>query len=234
MILSETSDYIRRNSSANSANYYKIAYDEEKSGGNFEKEDFTRLMQRFKFVDGKLKSLTVMTCILIFLVCVHLICDFLSPSHTQIQSKRLKTRKMLNEDICEKGWYDGRFVQLGCLKFEVDMKSHEEAETFCKKENASLIEISRPAQLQVLVNMMVVLETSLGRGLWWAGGSDLSEDGEWTWSMSGRPIEDWVWGKERPEKAAGHNFLCFHYQVSYLGDDCYNNATWGRALCQRK
>ena len=84
------------------------------------------------------------------------------------------------------------------------------------------------------IELLTVLETSLGRGLWWAGGSDLSEDGEWTWSMSGRPIEDWVWGKERPEKAAGHNFLCFHYKVSYLGDDCYNNATWGRALCQRQ
>ena len=236
MILSETSDYIHRNSSANSEySYNKIAYDEEKSGGNLEKEDVSHLMQRFKIVDRKLKSLTVMSCILIFLVCLHLICDFLSPSHAQIESKKPKKRtSMLKDDSCETGWYDGRFVELGCLKFETDMKSHEDAKTFCEKENASLIEVSRPAQLQVLVNLMEVLEASLGRGLWWAGGSSLTEDGEWTWRLSGRPIEDWVWGKEQPERAAGHNFLCFHYQVSYLGDDCYNNATWGRALCQRK
>ena len=233
MILSETSNMIR-NSSATSDYYYnRIAYDEEQigAGGQFEKEDVKHVLQRFKIVDKKLRSLTVMGCILIFLVCLHLICDFLSPSQTKIQTKRPKTQ-MTKEDDCQTGWYDGRFVELGCLKFELDMMSHEDAKTFCEKENASLIEVSLPAQLQVLVNMMEVLEASLGRGLWWTGGSNLSE--KWTWYKSGRPIEDWVWVKDQPENAEGHNYLCFHYQVSYLGDDCYNNATWGRALCQKK
>ena len=233
MILSETSNFMNRNSSATSDYYYnKIAYDEEQTGGGrFEKEDVQHVMQRFKIVDKKLKSLTVIGCILIFIACLHLICDFLSPSQTQIQTKRTKTQMTSEEDDCQKGWYDGRSVELGCLKFELNMMSHDDARTFCEKENASLIEVSLPAQLQVLVNLMEVLEASLGRGLWWSGGSNLSE--KWSWSKSGRPIEDWVWGKNQPENVEGHNYLCFHYQVSYLGDDCYNNATWGRALCQK-
>ena len=227
---------MNRNSSATSDYYYnKIAYDEEQSGGaggQFEKDDVKHVMQRFKIVDKKLKSLSVMGCILIFIACLNLICDFLSPTQTHIQSKMPKLKMTSEEDACQKGWYDGRSDELGCLKFELDMMSHEDARIFCEKENASLIEVSLPAQLQVLVNIMEVLEASLGRGLWWSGGSNLSE--KWTWRKSGRPIEDWVWGKDQPESAEGHNYLCFHYQVSYLGDDCYNNATWGRALCQKK
>ena len=106
MILSETSDFINRNSSATSDYYYnKIAYDEEQTGGGqFEKEDVQHVMQRFKIVDKKLKSLTVIGCILVFIACLQLICDFLSPSQTQIQTKRTKTQMTSEEDICQQGW----------------------------------------------------------------------------------------------------------------------------------
>ena len=224
MNLSDTSDY--RDGNSSSDNYYKIAYEEEKNGGNLEKQDVKHLLRRFKKVEGKLRGLNVMGCLLIFLVCVHLMCDFLSPSHTEERSK--------SGESCEAGWFNGKFVELGCLKFSVNMTSYEDAKTYCEKENAFLIELNQQAQVEVLVNIMEVLEESQGKSLlWWAGGSKLAEDGSWTWSQSGRPIEDWVWAQGQPDKAADHDYLCFHYAVDFRGDDCYNNTTWGKALCQK-
>ena len=226
MMLAETSDYY----------YNKIAYNEDQKDPSFENEDVPKVAKRMRIIEGRLTSLMVLVCILIFLVSVHLICNFVAKNHLQKENQtKANTQKThSSQDSCETGWYNGWSQELGCLKFEVEMKSQEDAKAFCEEHNAHLVEVQQPAQLQVLINLMEVLELSLGRGLWWTGGSNLAEDGKWTWRRSGEPIGDWIWGEDQPDDAEGHNFLCFHYQVSYLGSDCYNNATWGRALCQRK
>lgn len=222
--------------------YYEVEeqrHSENRFLGNALRKDLTNIRKRLKVVDRRLQCFFVTFCI----VCAATIAfvlfvnfkPFMESGNRKNSPEDLKDpRTVILSTDCNEGWFDGNFVDMGCLHLETTMMSHSNATTLCETMNASLLEVHTQPQMEVIVNMLKVVEPFLGRSTWWTGGSNLGHEDEWRWTTSKLPVGRFVWGAGQPGGQVDHNYLCLSYKDEYLGGDCYNNCTWGHPICQKK
>merc|ERR1711997_1207859 len=135
------------------------------------------------------------SCILIFLFLGFVSCEEMSP---------------LTASDCPSGWSDASSVDMGCLLFHSTQPMiWTEAIQYCKRAytNGSLVEILTPQQLDFLVMDLLFLETQVGNKLWWTGGTDFGEEGDWTWSRSRESVGDFVWHSSEPNSGIGSDCM---------------------------
>ena len=158
-----------------------------------------------------------------------LIAVLLSLHHNVISSELLPEPPGVSA-ACEPGWMDASSVNLGCLKFGTEAVSYQEANSFCQENGAFLIEIFSAVQMEFMVMELQLLETLTGARFYWGGGTDLNREGQWYWSHSLIPIEDFVWARGQPDGGLLSNYFVFSDQ-DYMGDD-YPSSSFAYALCQ--
>ena len=124
-----------------------------------------------------------------------------------------------NDEACDSGWLDGSSVGLGCLMFGTDPMTFLEANKFCYKNSAHLVEILSEAQMDYMKVELQLRETMVGPRDYWGGGSDLNREGQWYWTHSLLPLEHFVWAEGEPNGGATENFLEFYYYKEYNGND---------------
>ena len=61
--------------------------------------------------------------------------------------------------VCDSGWVDGHFVELGCFKFGAQSMSISEANSYCFGEKGYLLEILTLPQMDYLQQYLELLET---------------------------------------------------------------------------
>ena len=135
------------------------------------------------------------------------------------------------ETGCEPGWMDGHSVNLGCLKFGSEAVSYQEAHKICHEAGAFLIEIFSKGQMDFMVMELALLETLTGARFYWGGGTDMNREGQWYWSHSLIPIEEFVWARGQPDGGALSNYFVFNDE-DYMGED-YPSSSFAYALCQK-
>ena len=64
-----------------------------------------------------------------------------------------------NAEACDSGWLDGSSVGLGCLMFGTDPMTFLEANKFCYKNSAHLVEILSEAQMDYMKVELQLRET---------------------------------------------------------------------------
>ena len=132
---------------------------------------------------------------------------------------------------CDPGWSDAYFVGLGCVKFGVDPMTYQEANEFCYNNSAYLVEIHDTDQMDFMMMELKLLETFVGKRNYWGGGTDMNREGQWYWSHSLIPIEEFVWARGQPDGGAMSNYFVFSDE-DYMGDD-YPSSSFAYALCQK-
>ena len=95
---------------------------------------------------------------------------------------------------CDEGWFDGSFVDLGCILFSREPRYYYEANTFCQDLGSHLIEIHTQSQSDFIqMELKLLDEDVIGESYWWSSGSDSGREGQWYWEHSLTPVEDFVW-----------------------------------------
>ena len=61
--------------------------------------------------------------------------------------------------VCDSGWVDGHFVELGCFKFGAQSMTIDEANSYCFGEKGYLLEILTLPQMDYLQQYLQLLET---------------------------------------------------------------------------
>ena len=199
------------------ADDYKVSYDEDYNDGNKLRK---RMDEQFKDVNKKTNdifkvlkySLIVLLCLLVVIVCLGAV------TLADTQKKTSKDYPPIREKECDKGWFDGSSVGLGCLLFsfppEIELllpMTEAQALKFCKSKDkgSRLIELENKTQLDFLSSnsdkMPMFLKPYSSENLpiytFLSGAhfngtmADDGKSGLWLWE-SGREVQDWVWGGE--------------------------------------
>ena len=138
--------------------------------------------------------------------------------------------------VCEDiGWVNGESVNLGCLLFLKRSKKYSVAKKYCTQNDAHLVEIFSPKQMDFLVNKLKSLDEG-NRTYWWGGATDEQEEGAWQWSLAGTKVESFVWGVAQPDTSTARNFLCFGSAYNYFGNDCHDRCAHcpNYIICQKR
>ena len=81
---------------------------------------------------------------------------------------------------------------------------------------------------------------------WWGGATDEEQEGDWRWTQSGVPVQDFMWGDNEPNNGNGgdgEDYFCFFKSVQveseydegpFRGNDCSSSTMIGYPLCQQR
>ena len=137
---------------------------------------------------------------------------------------------------CPEGWIQATSVDMGCLlPNRNEAMTWEAANVYCQKEeNAALVELQTPDQMDYLIMELNSIEETLGTAFYWAGASDVGREGTWIWSSSLEPVEDFVWGPGEPASGYAGNCLVLISGYGYKGIDgsCEELYKW-YPICQK-
>ena len=131
--------------------------------------------------------------------------------------------------------------------------NYDDAITFCKEKNSSLIEIDSPDQKDFIfdkfhkisgeVNWQLYNSGSRKYKAWWGGATDEEQEGDWRWTQSGGPVQNFMWSDKEPNNEGGEeDYFCFFKAVPvasdndegpYKGNDCSGNSRMGYPVCQK-
>merc|ERR1719410_445828 len=80
---------------------------------------------------------------------------------------------------CPEHWLDGSHVDMGCLLINrTEPMTWEEANKYCQSvEDAALVEIHIPKQLEYLSMELKTIEEYIGPAYYWTGGTDKGREG---------------------------------------------------------
>ena len=109
--------------------------------------------------------------------------------------------------------------------------TYQDANTFCYNHSTLLVEVHDTDQMDFMVMELQLLETFTGKRNYWAGGTDMNREGQWYWSHSLIPIEEFVWARGQPDGGALSNYFVFNDE-DYMGED-YPSSSFAYALCQK-
>ena len=124
---------------------------------------------------------------------------------------------------CPEHWTDGSLVNMGCLLFNSSATySWTEASFFCqdpKGGNSSLVEIETQQQMDYLLLMLNLLSDHEDPRTWWTSGTDLGREGNWYWSNSLQPVEEFIWHNAtgEPDQGLSANCLSLYSTLDYEG-----------------
>lgn len=141
---------------------------------------------------------------------------------------------------CPEGWIQATFVDMGCLlPNRTEALTWDAANVYCQREeNATLVDIQRPDQMEYLKMELSSIEEYLGPADYWAGASDVGREGTWIWSDILMPVEDFVWhsGPNHTYPSSGYagNCLVITAFYGYEGVDgsCTESYKW-YPICQK-
>nr|WCD23705.1 C-type lectin [Glycymeris yessoensis] len=130
-------------------------------------------------------------------------------------------------DGCDAGWQpygDSCYLFTNTSMFPID------AENFCKTQNGYLAEPKDAG-----INTFLKDNAAGGPGVnYWIGGTDLTDEGQWRWSHSGKCFSYTGWGHIAPNDL-NHNEDCLHlthhYNYKWNDVNC-NHATF--FICEKK
>ena len=157
-------------------------------------------------------------------------------------------RNMFEVTECDETWVDASSVGLGYLWFETSAAyNYSSAIAFCERRNSSLIEIDSKEQWNFTITKLETISEKVpfsidafGESMvkaWWGGASDEEKEGEWVWTKSGVPVQEFVWGEGQPNNyKRKQNYFCFHKQKgqeSFEGNDDIGSTRY-YPLCQKK
>ena len=257
MSTSERSDQIN-------ADYYKVSYDEDYNDGNKLRK---RMDEQFKDVNKKTNdifkvlkySLIILLCLLVVIVCLGAVT--LANTQKKTSGGRNETENRGNSPIgkeCDKGWFDGSSVGLGCLLFTFP---HDflpmavgPAIKYCEinYKYSRLIELDNDDQLKFLSSNTDKMHTflKLNPKYTFLSGASFNGtmvngnfSGSWMWNTSETHVQDWVWRGDLPivpTDLPRRRFLAFQHQdgKSFLGSPFpflrTNPRTKIVPLCQKK
>ena len=124
--------------------------------------------------------------------------------------------------------------------------------SFCKGKNSSLIEIDSIDQKNFIFDKLkkisgeVEWQTPERRKYkaWWGGATDEKQEGNWRWTQSGGPVQDYMWGDKEPNNQGNdENVFCFFKAIQvmsnyddgpYHGNDCSGISRMGYPVCQQR
>ena len=125
--------------------------------------------------------------------------------------------------------------------------------SFCKGKNSSLIEeIDSIDQKDFIFDKLqkisgeVEWQTPPGRKYkaWWGGATDEEQEGDWRWTQSGDPVQDFMWSVGEPNNHRDdEDYFCFFKAVQVeseydegplKGNDCSSSSMVGYPLCQQR
>jgi len=140
---------------------------------------------------------------------------------------------------CDQGWYEIPFLNPGislnssCFYFETGIKNWYDAKTDCENRGGYLAEVI-DAHDACLVNEVVTDFAAImyGGSLYWLGGNDEHEEGNWKWAHSDTNIDDqypdscWVDGYPRDDDKSN----CLYFSTNtwepstnWRDGDCNSN-----------
>ncbi|XP_013881141.1 ladderlectin [Austrofundulus limnaeus] len=115
---------------------------------------------------------------------------------------------------CSNGWTE---YDQYCYLFRNTASTWNDAEDFCNLFGAHLTSIQGPDQYAFLRRLIV--ETTGTNTRTWVGGTNLHDDGDWTW-IDGTPFTFTNWGPGEPNNAGG-NEHCM--DINLRGQDYVND-----------
>ena len=124
---------------------------------------------------------------------------------------------------------------MGCLLFNSNATlTWEEANTYCQKEEGSLLQIWNELQLDFVRMQLSFLYDHVPMQRWWTAGTDAGKEGEWRWTTSLAPVADFIWQTDQPSGGLSENCLYLYYQIGFMGGDYPCTSNIPAAICERK
>ena len=119
-------------------------------------------------------------------------------------------------NYCPEHWLDANSVYMGCLLINRTVPmSWLEANKYCQSvEEAVLIEIHTPEQLDFIRMELNTIEEYIGAANYWTGGTDIGREGKWFWISSLSIVEDFAAGILNQRFAANCHTLVANYDYS--------------------
>ena len=244
------------------ADDYKVSYDEDYNDGNKLRK---RMEEQFKDVNKRTNdifkvlkySLIILLCLLVAIVCLGAVTLTNTQKKTKGGSNENENRgNSPIEKECDKGWFDGSSVGLGCLLFSFP---HDflpiplpQALTYCEEKDSRLIELDDIDQLKFLSSNTDKMHTFLKLNPKYAflsgatfNGTKVNGNwsGSWVWESAETHVQTWVWKDDLPivpTDLPRRQHLAFQHQdgKSFLGSPFpfprANPRTRIVPLCQRK
>ena len=125
-----------------------------------------------------------------------------------ISSEKNRINQILSQvAVCDDGWV--RFLN-HCYFFSSEATTWDKAMEFCQNNNGSLLEIDIDVEVQFILD----IPTAANR--FWLGANDRSEEGQFTWQSSKRPVLPHLWYKNEPNNS-GNNEDCVEIYKHHEG-----------------
>merc|ERR1712083_122271 len=118
------------------------------------------------------------------------------------------TTQNITYNECETGWIQAAHVGMGCLLFDsFSALPWLDAVRHCEDKEANLVEIFTEYQLDFVRSELDMLDDHEDARVWWTGGNDIEEEGQWRWLVSHAREEDFLWILGQPNDGEVGNCL---------------------------